>query len=189
MLKLIVGLGNPGPLYEATRHNVGWAVVEAFARKQGVQVGKIAFEGALGEWRHGDGRVYLLKPLTYMNLSGRSVGRAFRYYKMAPADVIIVYDDLDLPPGKLRLREKGGSGGHNGMKSIIEHLGTEEVARLRIGIGRPAPGWEGADWVLSRFGKEDAPLFAQALEQAVAALETWVADGILTAMNRFNTRA
>jgi PTH1 family peptidyl-tRNA hydrolase len=188
MPKLIVGLGNPGERYAQTRHNAGWMVLDAFARKHGVTVNQAGYHGLYGEMRWGPTgeKVILLKPLTYMNLSGRSVAPAAHFYKLQPADILVVYDDLDLPPGKLRLREQGSAGGHNGMKSIIQELGTQAFPRLRVGIGRPAPGWQVPDWVLAPFGPDDAALVAQVLPRAVEAVETFLTDGIRTAMNRYN---
>ncbi|MBY6276497.1 aminoacyl-tRNA hydrolase, partial [Symbiobacterium thermophilum] len=131
-------------------------------------------------------KVILLKPLTYMNLSGRSVAQAARFYRIAPADILVLFDDLDLEPGRLRLRAKGSAGGHNGVKSVIAELGTAEFPRLRIGIGRPAPGWEVIDWVLAPFGPDDAAAVAAALPRAVEAVECFLTEGILAAMNRYN---
>lgn len=187
-MKLVVGLGNPGAKYANTRHNAGWMALDAFAKKQGVAVEKNGFHGVYGELRGGtpDERVILLKPLTYMNLSGQSVAAAARFFKIAPADMLVIYDDLDLPPGTLRMREKGGAGGHNGMKSIIQDLGTQEFPRLRLGIGRPAPGWEVVDWVLTVFGPDDAASMAATLPRAVEAVECWLADGTLKAMTKYN---
>lgn len=186
MAKLLVGLGNPGARYAATRHNIGWVVLDAFAQKHGASISRVAFDGVCGEVGYGAERLYLLKPMTYMNHSGRSVAKALSFYKIDPQDVLVVYDDLDLPPGKLRLREKGGAGGHNGMKSLIQELGTQEFGRLRVGIGRPAPGWDVVDWVLAPFREDDAALMAQAVPQAVEAIEAWQKEGLRAAMNRFN---
>jgi len=188
MPKLIAGLGNPGARYAATRHNVGWMLLDAFARKHGVSVDRSGFQGVYGEMRWGPGaeKVLLLKPLTYMNLSGRSVAEAARFFRIAPADILVLFDDLDLEVGRLRLRTKGSAGGHNGVKSIIAELGTAEFPRLRIGIGRPAPGWQVVDWVLAPFGPEDAAVVAGVLPRAVEAVECFLSDGILTAMNRYN---
>jgi PTH1 family peptidyl-tRNA hydrolase len=188
MPKLIVGLGNPGTKYANTRHNVGWMVLDAFAQKHGVTIDRSGFHGIYGEmrWPATGDKVILLKPLTYMNLSGRSAAPAARFYKVSPAEILAVYDDLDLPPGKLRMREKGSAGGHNGMKSMIQELGTQEFPRLRIGIGRPAPGWEVPDWVLAPFGPDDAAAIAQVLPRAVEAIETFLTEGTLKAMSRYN---
>ncbi|HYG57132.1 MAG TPA: aminoacyl-tRNA hydrolase [Symbiobacteriaceae bacterium] len=188
MPKLIVGLGNPGARYAATRHNVGWMVLDAFMRKHNVSADRNGFHGVYGEMRWSDtgDKVILLKPVTFMNLSGRAIAPAASFYKIAPADVLVIYDDLDLPPGKLRIREKGSAGGHNGMKSTIQELGTQEFPRLRIGIGRPAPGWEVPDWVLSTFNPDDAAAVAQVLPRAVEAVEAFLTEGALKAMTKFN---
>jgi len=188
MPKLLAGLGNPGERYARTRHNLGWMVLEAFASKHGVSVEKAGFHGLYGEtrWPATGDKLILLKPLTFMNLSGRSVAPAAAFYKVAPADILVIYDDLDLPPGKLRLREKGSAGGHNGMKSIIQELGTQDFPRLKVGIGRPAPGWDVVDWVLGTFGPDDAACIAQALPRAVEAVEAFLNDGLPRAMARYN---
>ncbi len=188
MPKLIVGLGNPGQKYAATRHNVGWMALDAFARKHGVNIDRTGYHGVYGEFRWaptGD-KIILLKPMTFMNLSGRSVAPAAHFYKVDPADILTIYDDLDLPPGKLRMREKGGSGGHNGMKSLIQELGTEGFPRLKLGIGRPAPGWEVVDWVLAPFGADDAATVAQVLPRAVEAVEAFLTEGAVKAMTKYN---
>lgn len=188
MPKLIVGLGNPGQRYASTRHNIGWMVVDALAAKHGFSLDKRGFEGLYGEMRLPglDDKVIILKPLTYMNLSGRSAGAAMRFFKVDPADMLVIFDDLDLPPGKLRLREAGGSGGHRGMKSIIEQIGSEAFPRLKIGIGRPAPGWEVPDWVLTPFSADDGPLVSAAMDRAVDAVRAYLLSGIDKSMSDFN---
>jgi len=188
MPKLIVGLGNPGARYAATRHNVGWMVLDAFARKHGVTLDRNGHHGIYGESRWGmpPEKVVLLKPMTFMNLSGRSVVSAAHFYKVAPADMLVIYDDLDLPPGKIRLREKGSAGGHNGMKSIIADMGLQDFPRLRIGIGRPLPGWEVPDWVLAPFTPDDAASIAQIVPKAVESVEVFLSEGMLKAMSLFN---
>jgi peptidyl-tRNA hydrolase, PTH1 family len=188
MPKLIVGLGNPGAKYASTKHNVGWMVLDAFAKKHGVNLDRNGFKGIYGEMRWGAAaeKVVLLKPLTFMNLSGQSLVPAAHFYKIAPADMLVIYDDLDLAPGRLRMREKGSAGGHNGMKSIIQELGSQEYPRLRIGIGRPAPGWAVVDWVLAPFSADDAATVAGVLPKAVEAVEAFLAEGALKAMTRYN---
>lgn len=188
MPKLVVGLGNPGAKYAATRHNVGWMVLEAFARKHSAAIDRNGFHGVYGEMRWGPAaeKIILLKPMTFMNLSGRAVVPAMHFYKIDPADMLVLYDDLDLPPGKLRIREKGSAGGHNGMKSTIQELGSQEFPRLRIGIGRPAPGWEVPDWVLSPFSPDDAATIAQVIPRAVEAVEAFLNEGALKAGTKFN---
>lgn len=186
MPKLIVGLGNPGAQYAKTRHNTGWMALEAFAQKHSAVFDRHGFEGIYGELRWEGEKVILLKPLTYMNASGRAVAPLARFYKIPPEDMLVVYDDLDLPPGSLRMREKGSAGGHNGMKSIIQELGTQEFPRLRIGIGRPAPGWSVVDWVLAPFGEADLALINQVLPRAVEAMESFLTDGPVKAMSKYN---
>lgn len=188
MPKLIVGLGNPGAKYANTRHNVGWMALEAFASKHGVAIGKSGFQGVYGEMRWGPmaEKVILLKPMTFMNLSGRSVAPAVHFYKLDPADILVIYDDMDLDVGRLRLRTQGSAGGHNGMKSLIQELGTTEFPRLKIGIGRPEPGWQVVDWVLTHFGADDSATIAGAIPRSVEAIESFLTDGILKAMNLYN---
>ena len=183
--KLIVGLGNPGPVYARNRHNVGYRCVDALARTHGLSFARRQFRALVAGGPICGRPALLAKPLTFMNLSGNAVGALMRFYKLAPADLIVVYDDLDLPLGRVRLRAAGGSGGHKGMQSIIERLGTEEFARLRVGIGRPAFG-DPVEYVLQNFGPDEEIEIGRALERAVKALEAWLSDGIEAAMNRFN---
>ncbi|ADU96271.1 aminoacyl-tRNA hydrolase [Thermovibrio ammonificans] len=166
MVKLVVGLGNPGREYEKTRHNVGWMVLDRLADKLGVSLNREKFKGLYGEYRGENGKVILLKPLTYMNRSGESVSQFLRYFKIAPEEMVVVYDDLDLPLGKLRLKPKGSSGGHRGVESIIRELGTSNFPRLKVGIGRPARKEEVVDYVLSPFGREQWPAIEEAVDRA-----------------------
>jgi PTH1 family peptidyl-tRNA hydrolase len=185
--KLVVGLGNPGAEYGGTRHNIGFAVVEALAGKW--QCGlrsRPKFSGQVGD---APGGVRLLLPETFMNRSGTAVAALANWLKLTPADVLVVVDDADLPLGQLRLRLRGGSGGHNGLRSIIEALGSEEFRRLRVGIGRHGPA--GADitgHVLGRFAAAEKAAVRVAVADAVAAIECCVQDGFAVAMNRFNRR-
>lgn len=184
--RIVAGLGNPGARYAATRHNAGFMVVDAFAAKKGLKVEKNGFQALYAELKLGDDRVVLLKPQTYMNLSGEAVAAAVRWYKVPPADLIVIYDDLDLPCGKIRLRQSGSSGGQQGMESVIQHLGTQDFPRIRVGIGRPAPGWAVPDWVLAPFSDAEQPLAQEAVIRAVEALETALRLGFAAAMNRYN---
>ena len=186
-MKMIVGLGNPGQEYSATRHNVGFMAADALADHWQAPAWRDRFDAWVTEVRLGAETVYLMKPQTYMNLSGTAVNALLRFYKMDISDVIVIYDDLDLSVGRLRLRAKGGSGGHRGIESLLVHLGKDEFARVRIGIGRPPAGWETAAYVLSRFTAEEAPLVQDAVKQAAEAAESIIRHGLLKAMNLFNT--
>ncbi|MEP7200291.1 MAG: aminoacyl-tRNA hydrolase [Chloroflexota bacterium] len=183
-MKLIVGLGNPGPQYAQTRHNVGFQVVERFAAKQQWTMRKMQFNAITIAGTLGMEKVMLARPMTFMNESGRAVGPLLRWLKLELSDLLIVYDEIDLPLGTLRLRPGGGSAGHNGMKSIIENLGSEEFARLRIGVGRPEGS--GVSHVLGGFARDEQPLVADALDRAVAAIEVFIQAGLVAAMNKFN---
>ena len=184
--KLIVGLGNPGKEYERTRHNIGFAVVDLFARLNGITVTKRDFRGLVGDGRVGEARVFLLKPQTYMNLSGESVAAFLRQKPLALSDIVVVTDDIALPLGRLRLRAGGSAGGHNGLKSLIQHLHSPEFPRLRVGVGAPRDPAVQIDFVLGQFNRREQAEADETAERAVAALETWLKDGVETAMNRFN---
>jgi len=185
-MKLIVGLGNPGRQYAGTRHNVGFDVLQILGRRLGVDRWKSQFEADIAEGRIGDERVLLLAPTTYMNLSGRAVKSHLVFHKVTAADVLVICDDLNLPSGKLRLRESGTAGGQKGLQNIVDQLGTTQVARLRIGIGRPLPPIDPSDYVLGRFSAEERPTIDTACLSAADAIETWVQHGLATAMNKFN---
>lgn len=184
-MKLIVGLGNPGREYVGTRHNVGFEVIEMLAKRHAFGVSKQAFRGAVYDGRFGDERVLLLRPLTYMNLSGDSVAEACRFHKIEPSDVIIISDDVALPRGRLRLRMKGSAGGHNGLANIIARLGTNEIARVRIGVGAGRQA-DLRDHVLGRFKGEEIPIIEDACILGADAIEYAVANGFEAAMNRYN---
>ncbi len=166
MVKLIVGLGNPGKEYERTRHNVGWWVIDRVCRELNLELSREKFKGLYGELPTSRGKVILLKPLTYMNRSGESVKGFVKFFKLEPQEVLVVYDDLDLPLGKIRLRKKGSSGGHKGLKSVIEQLGTDNFPRLRVGIGRPERKEEVVNFVLSPFKEGELPIVEEAVERA-----------------------
>ncbi len=185
-MKVIVGLGNPGPEYASTRHNVGFMTVDALAEKYAVTRWKNQFEALVGECQIGDEKVLLVKPQTYMNLSGKAVGPLMRWYKTALQDMAVVHDDMDLLVGTARIRKKGGSGGHNGIKSLLAELGAEDFARFRIGIGRPPQRWTVIDYVLAKFSDEDRKRAREAIEKIVPALECFAQYGIDLAMNRYN---
>jgi peptidyl-tRNA hydrolase, PTH1 family len=183
---LIVGLGNPGPEYRNTRHNVGFRVIDLLAERHRIQVTHMLKRSMTGYGKIQAEGVTLAKPQTYMNLSGESVRPLMRMFELQPADVLVVYDEMDLPVGRLRLREEGSSGGHNGVKSLIQHLGTQEFPRIRIGVGRPAQSGT-VDHVLSGFSRDEIPLINEAIERAADAVEAVVAEGMAAAMSRFNS--
>jgi len=185
-MKLIIGLGNPGIKYVNTRHNVGFAVIDILAAEIGASSFSSKHNALLSEGKIGNEKVVLLKPQTYMNLSGQAVIAAALYYKIAPSEIIVIHDDLDLPLGRLRIKKGGGHGGHNGLKSIFQCLGTQDFLRVKIGIGRPPAQIEVADYVLSCFSKEDSALIAQTLVKAVEAIKVIVNENVDVAMNRFN---
>jgi len=183
---LVVGLGNPGDRYAHTRHNVGRDAVVALAARWDVPLDRVRDNARCGQGRLGLLRVLLASPLTYMNESGRAVAPLARFYRLAPGQVLVVCDDLDLPLGVTRLRPGGGAGGHHGLDSLIATFGTDGFPRLRLGIGRPPPGWDAADYVLSRFARAEAPTVAAAIARAGDVVEAALADGIEAAMNRYN---
>jgi PTH1 family peptidyl-tRNA hydrolase len=188
LMKLIVGLGNPGEKYAATRHNVGFWVIDRLAERWQIPVRQNRWKGLAGSGLVMGERVVLLKPMTYMNLSGESVRPALDWLKCDIEDLAVVCDDLDLPPGTLRLRKKGSSGGHRGLQSLIDHLGTNEFKRVRIGIGHPAGRMPVVDYVLSPFTREERPSIEEAVERAAEAIHQWVVSDFDQAMNRFNRR-
>ena len=188
-MKLIAGLGNPGRRYAGSRHNVGYLVVDELARRWRIDAARHdrRCEGLLAEGSAAGQRVVLLKPTTFMNLSGRSVAAVWRFYKLAFADVLIVHDDLDLPVGQIRLRAVGSAGGHKGLLDILRHLGSPEVPRLRIGIGKVYQAAT-VEYVLSRFEPQEREIIEQTLGRAADAVECWLRDGIDAAMNAFNRK-
>ncbi|MBW4438817.1 MAG: aminoacyl-tRNA hydrolase [Pleurocapsa minor GSE-CHR-MK-17-07R] len=185
-LFLIVGLGNPGQKYAETRHNVGFRAVEAFAQKHGLTFSKTEHRAQVASGAAMGQRVLLAKPQTFMNVSGDSVGPLAGFYKIPPERIVVVADDLDIPLGTLRIRRNGSSGGQNGLKHILQRMGTQDIARVRIGIGRPPGRQDPADYVLAPFRGDDAILAAQVQDKAVEALEIWLTHGIDTAMTRCN---
>lgn len=184
---LIVGLGNPGAKYAFTRHNAGFLCLDLLAEKEQAQIKKIKFKGVLGEAVLGGERCLLLKPQTFMNNSGESVREASAFYKIPPEHILVIFDDVSLACGKLRIRRKGSDGGHNGIKSIIYHLGSDAFPRIKLGVGeKPDPGWDLADWVLSNFTKTELTALREAADNACDAAGRIVRGGIEQAMGLYN---
>ncbi len=186
---IIAGLGNPGREYEGTRHNVGFMALDQLADRLGIEIGEKAHRALIGKGRIEGKRVLLVKPQTYMNRSGESLRQVLDYYKEEPSSLIVVYDDISLDPGAIRIRGKGSAGGHNGVKSIIAHLGTQEFARIRIGVGAKPPRMDLADYVLGHFSGDDMRRIEEACRDGAAAAAVMITEGIETAMNRFNGAA
>jgi PTH1 family peptidyl-tRNA hydrolase len=187
-MKLIVGLGNPGTEYEHTRHNIGFDVVDILAFRQGTAPWKNVMKSQVTSFTSSGEKILLVKPVTYMNASGEAVGEIAHYYKVASEDIFVVCDDLDLPPGNVRIRLQGAAGGHNGIRSLISHLGTEHFNRFRIGIGHPSGHRSVVDHVLSRPEGEEALLIKNAENRVADALESALENGMDKAMNQFNSR-
>ncbi len=202
-MKMIVGLGNPGPQYARNRHNIGFQVVDVLARRHAISLSRSkynalygqgsvthsrAFESVRSQGRDSSSqKVLMVRPLTFMNLSGNAVAQMANYFRVEIQDIFVIYDELDLPSGKLRLRPFGGSGGHNGMKSLIRMLGTDRFPRARVGIGRPDTPMSPADYVLQNFSADEETVFESLRHRIADAVETWLFHGIDLAMNRFNS--
>ncbi len=185
---MIVGLGNPGTKYETTRHNAGFLCVTHLEDKLNFSAKKLKFHALIGDARICGKRVLVMKPQTMMNNSGAAVAECASFYKIPPEKIIVIYDDISLEPGKLRIRRKGSAGGHNGIKSLIAHLGTENFPRIKLGVGsKPHPDYDLADWVLANFPKNDIPLMRQSIADACDALEYIVKNDIDGAMSKFNS--
>ena len=198
-MRLVVGLGNPGSDYVGTRHNIGWEVVDRIAQRMGwiskaeefnrvarTKFDGLAMDGTISLHSGGTEKLLLLKPTTYMNLSGKAVQGAMAFYQLAPAEIMVILDDVALPAGKIRIRTGGSSGGHNGLKDIERMLGTSEYPRLRIGIDPPPPRHPQRDYVLGRFTPEQRQKVDPAIDRASSAILTWIESGIVSAMNKFN---
>lgn len=186
---LIAGLGNPGKQYEMTRHNIGFHTIDYIADRLGVNVKKLKHKAIFGEGTIGGEKVLLVKPQTYMNLSGESLVEFVKFYKIPIENVIVISDDIDLPTGRIRIRAKGSAGGHNGLKSIIQMLGGDNFARVRIGVGAPThEDYDLADFVLGRFGKDEIPVLEDAIVKADKAVAEIIARGAESAMNKFNSK-
>ncbi|UOQ91356.1 aminoacyl-tRNA hydrolase [Halobacillus shinanisalinarum] len=187
-MKCIVGLGNPGKRYEKTRHNVGFMIIDELANQNAWNLDQKKFKGLFTIEHMNGEKVLLLKPQTYMNLSGDSLRLFMDYYDIRDDEVLVIYDDLDLPPGRMRLRQKGGHGGHNGIRSIIDQLGTKEFKRLRIGVGRPSVPMSVVDYVLGTFDKDQQRSIQEVVEQSVKACEAWLEQPFDEVMNSFNVK-
>ena len=184
IMKLIVGLGNPGKEYEATRHNCGFRAIDLFADKAGLVIDKDGFKGLYTSFKLEGESIILFKPQTFMNLSGTAVREIVNFYKIDINDIVIVYDDMALAPGEIRLRVKGSSGGQKGMQNIIDNLGTDEIQRIRIGIGEPE--YDAVDYVLGKPSKEEKAKIDSALEKAAQAIKEYLVDSFVNAMNKYN---
>ncbi|MEG0805695.1 MAG: aminoacyl-tRNA hydrolase [Lachnospiraceae bacterium] len=185
---LIAGLGNPTKTYEKTRHNVGFDTIDLLSETYKIPIKEKKFKGLIGTGMVGGEKVILLKPQTYMNLSGESVQAAMHYYNIEPVDLIVIFDDISLEEGQIRIRKKGSAGGHNGIKSIISCIGTQEFQRVKIGVGNKPEGWDLADFVLSRFGKKEREEVEQAMENACSAIEIMAEGQTDKAMNLYNAK-
>ena len=184
---LLVGLGNPGDQYENTRHNVGFMVADELAERHNIPVQRLKFRALTNTVTIGDRKVLLMKPVTYMNLSGEAVHEAAAFYKIPPERVLVISDEVALAPGKLRVRRSGSAGGHNGLKNIIAHLGTDQFPRIRLGVGqKPHPDYDMADWVLGKFQGEDKKAVEAAVKRAADAAECLIREGVDKAMNKYN---
>lgn len=183
---MIVGLGNPGPAYRHTRHNFGFLAIDELSNALNIQVRRLKFKAMLGEGRFGDSKVVLVKPMTFMNESGRAVAPLMHFYKLPLSNLLVIHDDLDLPLGTLRLRPSGGTSGQRGMASIITQLGTQEFPRMRLGIGRPPGQMDPVEYVLKDFLPSEQELLKIVLQTAVEASQTFIAEGLTKTMNKYN---
>ena len=184
---LLVCLGNPGDQYENTRHNAGFMVADELAERHNIPVQRLKFRALTNTVTIGDEKVLLMKPVTYMNLSGEAVHEAAAFYKIPPEHILVVSDEVALAPGKLRVRRSGSAGGHNGLKNIIAHLGTDQFPRIRVGVGqKPHPDYDMADWVLGKFQGEDKKAVEAAVKRAADAAECLIREGVDKAMNKYN---
>jgi PTH1 family peptidyl-tRNA hydrolase len=185
-MKLIVGLGNPGSQYERTRHNIGFLIIDYLAERWNIKMNQSKYNGLYGTGTVNGEKVVLLKPLTYMNLSGEAIAPLARFYKIGLEDIAVIYDDLDLPKGKVRLRQKGSAGGHNGMKSTIQHLGGDSFNRIRVGIGRPEGRIPVPDYVLTNFKDDEWEIMKEAIDKSLKVCDQWLNEPFLKVMNSFN---
>lgn len=181
---LIVGLGNPGAQYENTRHNIGFKVIDNIAKEYNIEINRQKFKGVYGEGFINGEKVILLKPSTYMNLSGESIREVVDFYKLSNEDVIVIYDDISIDVGRLRIREKGSAGGHNGIKSIIAHLGTDVFPRIKVGVGQP--NVDLVNYVLGKFSDEEMEVLSESIDASTKAVSEMIKEDVKTAMNKFN---
>ena len=184
-MKLIVGLGNPGKKYEGTRHNMGFMAIDLLSDQAQLDVDKEVFHGLMGRGKIFDQDVILFKPMTFMNLSGTAVQEVVHYFKIALEDIVVIYDDMAIPIGSIRLRKEGSSGGHKGMQNIIDCLSSDQIKRIRVGIGEPGE-WDTIDYVLSKPLKDDMPLIEEAIENAVRGVKEYLKSDFDRAMNKYN---
>ena len=185
----IVGLGNPGRQYEETKHNVGFHVIDKLAKKYDIEVNKFKNKAFVGDGTIKGKRVLLVKPQTYMNLSGESVREIVNFYKIPQERFVVIFDDTSLPCGSVRIRDNGSHGGHNGIRNIIDQMGTDEFNRIKVGIGEKPSGWDLADYVLAKFNPDDLPMMEQGMDKAVQGVELMLSRGIKEAANRVNQKA
>ena len=186
---LVAGLGNPGKQYERTRHNMGFDTIDELVDRHRIPGSGVQHKAMYGKGMIAGEKVILAKPLTYMNLSGESIREFINYYKMDPeTELIVIYDDIDLEPGQIRIRKKGSAGGHNGMKSIISQIGTQNFYRIKVGVGAKPAGWDLADYVLGRFSTKEREEVDRAIEEAADAVEVILTEGIDAAMNKYNAK-
>ena len=184
---ILVGLGNPGPRYQGTRHNIGFEVLREFAKRQSADLPTTKFEGEIASCFVEMHKLILVWPMTYMNLSGRCVAAVAKFYKIDPEqDLLVVCDDISLPLGKIRVRQKGSAGGQKGLQDILRAMGTQSIARLRIGVDPPPPRWDAADYVLGKFREEERPTMQEAVNRACRAIEDWMSHDLAHCMNKFN---
>ena len=189
-LHIIAGLGNPGKQYDNTRHNTGFDVVDELIERSRIPLGGVRFHSVYGKGKLAGTQAVLMKPLSYMNLSGEPISRVLSYFKADPVrDLIVVCDDIDLPVGRIRIRRGGSAGGHNGLKNIIAMLGTDQFVRVRVGVGQKPAGWDLADYVLGHFDAQDRVIMDEAVKRAADAVEMILSDGVDAAMNQFNRRS
>ncbi|MBQ4518944.1 MAG: aminoacyl-tRNA hydrolase [Clostridia bacterium] len=184
---VILGIGNPGKQYENTKHNIGFISLDFLAASLGIQMNKIKFKALVGEGYLGSEKVLLVKPQTFVNLSGESVAEIMNFYKLPPENLIVIYDDINLDAGRIRIRPKGSDGGHNGIKSILYHLKSDNFPRIRLGVGMKPQGYDLADWVLSKFTDEEIKVMSKAVDLVPDMVEEIIKRGAASAMNRFNS--